>query len=92
MPRKTLSARGVQSAPTPLEAQLRATIHRAGSIQPEGAALQQLRTLQLLQAQLSRAISAALPEARAAGHSWAEIGGALKVSPQAAQQRALKLG
>lgn len=87
-PRKPLKAQGnarLQNQSQQLMNALKVAVDR---LDPQQPAASQLRKLHLLREQLERTTRATLQQARGDGGGWAELGAALNMSPQGAQQKA----
>ena len=81
-PNRTATRRPVN----PLEAPFRQLAALAGDLQPNRLPGDSLRQLGDIRAVLATAIDANVDRCHEAGYSWTQIGAALGISPQAAQQ------
>ena len=71
----------------PLVAQFRTLTELASDLQPNGLPGTALSDLSDIRDALAVAIETAEDRCHEAGYSWSQIGAALNISPQAAQQR-----
>lgn len=71
----------------PHVAQMRQLAELSNDLQPNALAIDALRQLAHIRAALAAAIDTTEERCHTAGNSWTEIGAALGISPQAAQQR-----